>query len=144
MKILLPVDGSVASLTAVHHALLLVRAGLKASFVLVNVQEPPNLYDVVTVHDAQKLDEVRTAAGVHLLHTAETMLEAAGLPYESEVASGDPGHVLVDLVENYRCQAVVMGSHGADDSSGALGSVAMAMLQHSPVPVTVVRKPLPA
>jgi nucleotide-binding universal stress UspA family protein len=144
MKIFLPVDGSVASLAAVHHALLLVRAGLKADFVLANVQEPPSLYEVVVAHDPAVLDHVRAAAGADLLATAESMLEAAGQKYESEVAGGEPGHVLVDLLENYGCEAVVMGAKGAGDSSAALGAVALAMLHHSPVPVTVVHLPRPS
>jgi nucleotide-binding universal stress UspA family protein len=143
MKIFLPVDGSVAALAAVHHAVQLVRGGLKASFVLGNVQEPPSLYEVVVAHDPAVLDQVRADAGADLLRTAEAMLDAAGLAFESEVAGGDPGHVLVDLIENYGCQAVVMGAHGAGAGSGPLGRVALAVLAHSPVPVTVVRPPQP-
>lgn len=143
MKIFLPVDGSVAALAAVHHAVQLVRGGLKASFVLGNVQEPPSLYEVVVAHDPVVLDQVRADAGADLLRTAEAMLDAAGLTFESEVAGGDPGHVLVDLIENYGCQAVVMGAHGAGEGSGPLGRVASALLAHSPVPVTVVRPPQP-
>jgi nucleotide-binding universal stress UspA family protein len=141
MKILLAVDGSAASLAAVQHAVHLVRIGLQASFVLANVQEPPSLYEVVVAHDPEVLDSVRAAAGADLLSAAEAVLQAEGLPFESEVAGGDPGHVLVDLVENYNCDAVVLGARGAGanpDSTG-LGTVALALLQHSPVPVTVVR-----
>jgi nucleotide-binding universal stress UspA family protein len=143
MKIFLPVDGSLASLAAVHHAVQLVRGGLKAHFVLANVQEPPSLYEVVVAHDPAVLDQVRADAGADLLRTAEAMLDAAGLSFESEVAGGDPGHVLVDLIENYGCQAVVMGAHGAGEGTGSLGQVALALLAHSPVPVTVVRPPRP-
>ena len=39
MKILLPIDGSDASLDAVRQALHMVRDGLRASLVLANVQE---------------------------------------------------------------------------------------------------------
>lgn len=144
MKIFLPVDGSVAALTAVHHAVQLVRGGLPADFVLANVQEPPSLYEVVVAHDPVVLDQVRAEAGADLLRAAEAMLEAAGLSYESEVAGGDPGHVLVDLLENYGCDAVVMGAHGAGESTAPLGSVALALLHHSPMPVTVVRPPRPS
>jgi nucleotide-binding universal stress UspA family protein len=144
MKIFLPVDGSVAALAAVHHAVQLVRGGLKASFVLANVQEPPSLYEVVVAHDPAVLDQVRAEAGADLLRTAEAMLDAAGLAYESEVAGGDPGHVLVDLIENYGCHAVVMAARGSSEGSGPLGSVTLALLAHSPVPVTVVRPPQPS
>lgn len=143
MKIFLPVDGSVAALNAVHHVVQLVRAGLKARVVLANVQEPPTLYEVVVAHDPEVLDQVRAEAGADLLRAAEAMLDAAGLSFESEVAGGDPGHVLVDLLENYGCNAVVMGAHGAGESKAPLGSVALALLHHSPVPVTVVYPPRP-
>ena len=136
MKILLPVDGSPAALAAVRHALALRGAGLAADFVLANVQEPPSLYEVVVAHDADVLSEVRRDAGADLLAPAEALLEAAGASWESEVAGGDPGHLLVDLAENYGCDAVVMGL-----GEGAPGRVARALLQHSPVPVTLVRAP---
>ena len=140
MKILLPVDGSAAALAAVRHALALVQEGLRADFVLVNVQEPASLYEMVVVHDADVIEKLRSDAGAELLAPAEALLEAAGLSYESEVAGGQPATLLVELLENYGCEAVVMGAQGA--GSGA-GSVALAMLQHSPVPVTLVREPEP-
>ena len=141
MKILLPVDGSEASMAAVRLALAWRQAGLQADFVLVNVQEPPNLYDVVVVHDAQALDAVRAAVGAELLAPAEALITAAGARCEIEVAGGDPGHMLVDLLENYGCDAVVMGASAKADAATALGSVALALLRHSPVPVTLVRAP---
>jgi len=138
MKILLPVDGSADALAAVRHALALVRDGLQAEFVLVNVQEPASLYEMVVAHDPDVIVHVRSEAGADLLSPAEALLEAAGLSYESEVAGGQPVTVLVELLENYGCDAVVMGARGAGSGSG---SVAMAMLQRSPVPVTLVRVP---
>jgi nucleotide-binding universal stress UspA family protein len=86
------------------------------------------------------IEKLRSDAGAELLAPAEALLEAAGLSYESEVAGGQPATLLVELLENYGCEAVVMGAQGA--GSGA-GSVALALLQHSPVPVTLVRVPEP-
>lgn len=140
MKILVPVDGSAPALAAVRHALALVAQGLRAEFVLANVQEPPSLYEVAVTHDAEALQRLRTAAGADLLAGAELLLDAAGVGYESEVAGGEPANVLVELLENYGCEAVVMGARGmGDPGAGGLGSVAAALLAHSPVPVTVVR-----
>ncbi len=136
MKILLPVDGSPASMAAVRYALRLTANGLQATFVLANVQVPPSLYEIVVAHDAQVLSDVRRAAGADLLAPVEALLEAEGAGWESEVVGGDPGHLLVDLVENYGCELVVMGS-----GRGAPGSVASAVLQRSPVPVTLVHEP---
>ncbi len=142
MKIFLPVDGSAASLEAVRHALHLHRQGLRASFVLVNVQEPPSLYEVVVAHDVEVIEKVRGAAGADLLQMAEALLQGAGVDYETEVAGGDPSHLLVDLLENYGCDAVVMGARGMGDPlAGGIGSIAHELLLHSPVPVTLVRAP---
>lgn len=140
MKILLPIDGSPTALAAVRHALRLVQNGLTAEFVLVNVQEPPSLYEIVVSHDADVLDQVRSSAGADLLAPAEALLDAAGLAWQSEVASGQPAALLIELLENYGCEAVVMGARGMGHPEAAgLGSVAEALLAHSPVPVTVVR-----
>jgi nucleotide-binding universal stress UspA family protein len=138
MKILLPFDDTPAARAAVNHALGLRRAGLKASFVLVNVQPPPTLYEVVVAHDAERLDDVRRAAGIDLLANAEAMLAGSGAEWESEVAGGQPETALVDLAENYGCHAIVMGA--GEVGPHGLGPVAQAVLLHSPVPVTLVRR----
>jgi nucleotide-binding universal stress UspA family protein len=140
MKILLPIDGSPHALEAVKHALRLVREGLRAEFVLANVQEPANLYEVVLAHNVDVIEQVRSAAGADLLRPAEALLETAGVEWESEVVGGDPQRMLVEIIERYQCDAVVMGTHGAGGlRSALLGSVSGGLLQHSPVPVTVVR-----
>ena len=142
MKILLPVDGSPAALAAVAHSLALRAAGLDAQFVLANVQEPPSLYEVIVAHDADVIAQVRRDAGADLLQAAEALLDAAGAPYESVVAGGQAANVLVDLLEEHACDAVVMGAHGQGGADGPEpGPVAHALLRHSPVPVTLVRAP---
>jgi len=140
MKILLPVDGSELSLEAVRYAVRLVREGLKATFVIANVQEHATLYEVLRAHDPEVLDEVRGEAGVHLLQGAEDLLNQADMEHESEVASGDPAHALVDIIERFECDAVIMGARGMGPLSAAMvGSVSQAVLKSSPVPVTIVR-----
>ena len=141
-KILLPVDGSADALAAVRHSLQFYGELPSASFVLVNVQGPPSLYEAVVAHDAERILAVRRAAGADLLGAAESLLEQAGVDYESEVAGGAAEHMLVELAENYGCDAIVMGARGTGtpaDNESALGPVALAVLRASPVPVTIVR-----
>jgi nucleotide-binding universal stress UspA family protein len=142
MKILLPVDGSEAALHAVRHALALARDGLRAEFVLLNVQPPATLYEVVTAHDPDVLREVRGSAGADQIASAEALLGEHGVDWESEVAGGDPAHGIVEAVERYGCDAIVLGARGLGDLRAALFvSVSHAVLNASPVPVTVVRLP---
>ena len=140
MKILLAIDGSDAALQAVRWALRQAAEGLASEFVLVNVQEPASLYEVVTAHDAAVIEEVRGAAGADLLRAAEALLEAAGYGFDSEVAGGAPEHLIVELAENYGCDGIVIGARGlGEPGAGGLGSVARAVLERAPMPVTVVR-----
>lgn len=140
MKLLLAIDGSACALQAVRHALTLCADGLRTDFVLINVQEPATLYEVVVAHDPAVIEQVRSAAGADLLAPAEALLDAAGQSYESEVAGGTPATLLVELAENYGCDAILCGARGAGDPEGdGLGSVAQSLVDHSPMPVTVVR-----
>lgn len=141
MKILVPVDGSPQSLEAVQHAIRLVRDGLKATFVLANVQEPSSLYEMVVMHDPQALRRMALEAGEHSLAEADALLTRADIEHETEIASGEPAHTLIDLIENYGCDVVIVGAHGMGNSSAAFGSVAQELLRHAPVPVMVVRPP---
>lgn len=140
LNILLAVDGSESSLAAVRHALRLVEGGLSASFVLANVQAPATVYEMLTAQDPEVLDKVSAGAGEHQLEAAAALLAAAGVPFEQEVASGEPGHVLAEMIERYAIDAVIMGAHRSGLTRSAVaGSAAQWLLAHTEVPVTVVR-----
>ena len=142
MKILLPVDGSEGALAAVRHALALVEAGLRATFVVANVQEPASLYEVVVAHDAEVIERVSAAAAAHSMESAQALLRAARAEFEVEVGSGDPGHTLVDIAESFECDAIVLGARGVGAHGGAssLGSVANSVVHAARIPVTIVKQ----
>ena len=140
MKILLPVDGSENALEAVRHALQLVSDGLRASFVLANVQEPASLYEVVVAHNAEVIEQVSEAAAAHSLAPAQALLRGAGLEFETEVGHGDPGHQIVDIAERCGCDLIILGARGMQPLEGALGSAADSVLRHAGVPVMIVRR----
>ncbi|RZL04931.1 MAG: universal stress protein [Rubrivivax sp.] len=141
LKILLPVDGSEAALLAVHHALQLVGAGLKARFVVANVQESATLYELVVAHDPKVLQQVSEAAGRDLVRPAVALLSAAGQQVETALASGDPAHMLAEILESHGCDAVIMSARGGGLRAAVLGSVSQEMVQRSAVPVTLVKVP---
>lgn len=142
MKILLPVDGSEVALEAVREALRLLHGGLRASFVLANVQEPATLYEIVRAHDAQVIEHVSDAAGRHALEVAQQMLRAGGAEFDSEIGSGDPGHTLVEIAEAFDCDMVIISARGVGmTGSAVLGSVANSVLHAAQMPVLVVKQP---
>ncbi len=144
MKILVPVDGSPASLEAVRQALRMVQGGLRATLVLANVQEPATLYEMLLAHDPEVIDKVSAEAGLHLLEPARALVREAGVEHEIEVAVGDPAHTLVDVLENFGCDMVVMGARGLGTlRSAMLGSVSHEVLHAAPVPVLIVKQAPP-
>ncbi len=144
MKILVPVDGSELSHDALARALDLVRSGLRAELVLANVQEPASLYEMVTAPDPGTLEQVSEGAGRHVLEAALRTAEAAGVSFTSEVASGDPARMLIEIAERHGCDLVVMGAHGHGPVRSALmGSVSLELVRLSPVPVMLVKHPEP-
>jgi len=140
MKILLPFDGSAAALEAVVMAIRLAADGLDTSVVLANVQEPASLYELMLTQDPQLIEQVSAAAGANTLLPAQALLEDAGIAFETAVATGDPAHTLVDILENYACDMVLMGASGTSTlRSALLGSVSNELLHAAGVPVMIVK-----
>ena len=142
MNILPPIDGSELSLHEVRFAIALAAEGLRSTFLVVNVQEPASLYELVTAPDPQTRDNAAHAAGLHALEPALDLLRAAGMTFEATVVTGDPAHAVVDLVERHAIDMVVIGSRGMGALATALkGSVAQSVVHDSPVPVLLVKEP---
>ena len=143
MKILMPIDGIELSLHEVRFAVRLIQQGLKADFLLVNVQESANLYEMVTAHDPEVIEKVSQAAGEHALQPALELLRASGIEAETAVVTGgDPADALVELVEEHGCELVITGSRGVGLLRSALsGSVSQSLVHDSPVPVLLVKPP---
>ena len=55
MRVLLPIDGSELALHEVRFAIRLVQEGLRADFLLANVQAPASLYEMVVVPDPEQV-----------------------------------------------------------------------------------------
>lgn len=144
MKILLPVDGTDLSLHETRFALQLLREGLKASFVLVNVQEPASFYEMVTADHPELIEGAALEAGEDLMAPSARLLADAGVAYESAVVQGDPAQAMVELIEERHCDMVVMGSRALGPIRRMLegGSVSQRLVQSAPVPVVLVPPPV--
>ncbi len=140
MKILLPVDGSAPALAALRYVIRLVNEGLQTRLVLANVQEPMHLYEMVLARSAEMIEQASREAGEHALEPAQALARAAGLDFEIEIAAGDPAHTLIDIIERFGCDMVVMGARGTGTlRSAMLGSVSHEVLHAASVPVLIVK-----
>ncbi|MCL1961766.1 MAG: universal stress protein [Desulfovibrionaceae bacterium] len=143
MKILLPVDGTELSLHETRFALQLVQSGLKASFVLANVQEPASFYEIITAQNPALIEDAAMEAADDLMAPSARLLRDAGVPFETAVVSGDPAQAMRELIEMHRCDMVLMGSRALGPIRRLLesASVSRQLIDDSPVPVLLVKPP---
>jgi nucleotide-binding universal stress UspA family protein len=130
IRTLLPIDGTPQALDAVRQALQLRAQGLDFTAVLLNVQEPPHLYEVVLAPDADVIEGASHAAGVHALLAAHALLDEAGVEHESLVVTGDVAQQVVEQADLLACDLIVL--------AGRSQAVTQAVERHSHVPVLLV------
>jgi len=130
IRTLLPIDGNPQALDAVRHALALRAQGLDFTGVLLNVQEPPHLYEVVLAPDAQVIEDASHEAGEHALLAAQALLDEAGVAHESLVVTGDAAQQVVEQADLQGCDLIVMAT--------LQDAVSHRVVKHSRVPVLLV------
>jgi len=140
-RILLPVDGSEASLRAVDH--VLKKIGLYKDTLeihLLNVQLA--LRQGVTEFVSQKqIDSYHHDEGVKDLASARARLDAAKVPYQFHIGVGEePAAVIARYAQDKKCDQVVMGTRGLGSVAGILlGSVTIKVIHLVGVPVLLVK-----
>ncbi|MFM2342184.1 MAG: hypothetical protein RLZZ592_1837 [Pseudomonadota bacterium] len=143
IRILLPLDGSAHALDAVRHVIGWKQLGLELEVVLLNVQEPPHLYEVMLSADVDVIDGARRGAGEHALEPAIALLSQVGIETESVVVTGDAAHEIAEQALTLGCDQIVMTtlSHGA--LLGRLQeAVSHEVVRRAHLPVTLVPPPL--
>ncbi|MBI3094125.1 MAG: universal stress protein [Rhodocyclales bacterium] len=140
MKILLPVDGSEHSARVARHAVRLAQSCASYEFLLLNVQEPIDAPELRGHMPAREIEAMQEARGGDAMAAARALLDAAGVAYVPEVTLGPVAASITRIAGERRCDAIVMGSHGAGAIANALmGSVTAEVIRHTPCPVTVVK-----
>ena len=138
--VLVAIDGSEASINAAKHALRLHTLGLRCSFVLATIQEPTYNIELMMAPATEALERLTGAVGERALVQARLLFETAGVSYEAEIGTGDPAPALLDIAARFGCEFIVLGARGHGAWRNALlGSVSRAVLQASPLPVTIVQ-----
>lgn len=129
LTVLVAADGSVESDQAVRDAAALV-AGTAHQVVLATVVDS----------EAHLAEEQRTAAR-RLLAERAGWLPADGVEAVTEIGSGRPAAVLLDLAEAEGADLIVMGRRGRGLSRRLLGSVADEVIKRADRPVLLASPP---
>jgi nucleotide-binding universal stress UspA family protein len=136
-RVLVPLDGSEQSWTALDHALAEFE---DAEIGLINVVDPIEAgysSEATAVGYAEEWFEQAKGNAEELFDDAR---ERTDREFHTTVEVGRPARTIVDYAEEEGYDQIVMGSHGRSGVSRILlGSVAETVVRRSPVPVTVVR-----
>lgn len=141
-NILVPVDGSPASLQAVSRAVALAKA-FNGTITAIYVIDPYPFTGVGTdfaYGQAQYLEAAMAEANDAIRCARET-IEAAGVSVVTRVVEAHAvWRGILETASALGSDIVVMGSHGRHGLEKLLGSVAQRVLSHAHLPVLVVRE----
>jgi len=138
--IVIGTDGSPGARAAVTHGLELARRlGTRVIFVFVR----PDTWLLGDPYYQHRLSE-QLARSRAALGPAIDEAEAASVEAEHEVVEGDTSDELIRAARYHDAELIVVGSRGLGALAGAvLGSTSARLVQHSPIPVLVVKEPAP-
>ncbi len=136
-NILLPVNGSAASLKAAEFAL--AHAGEdQASYVLLNVYDP-----VPLLIGGQARDQVDQEISVEedaVMLPFRTMFRAASMNFRERLEEGHPVQAILAVAEEEGCDLILLGTRGRSDLAGLLlGSVSHGVQHGAHCPVLLIR-----
>jgi len=137
-KILIPVDGSPASLRAVDFAIPMAAQNPDSLFVLLNVQNvSATELSGEFMHGVQ---ERLSQAAAKALEEAVAKSEAANIRFETVVRTGPTAETIAQVSRETGINHVVMGTRGLGRIQGILlGSVAMKVIHLAEVPITLIK-----
>lgn len=140
LRLLVPIDGSENSVRAVDYVLRTIgwyRDSVEVH--LLNVQHPlPG--DVSMFIRGDQIKQYHQEEGAKALAPARAKLDAAKVPYVSQVIVGDAPEVIVKYAKEKRCDQICMGTRGLGHVAGMLlGSCTTKVIHLSHVPVLLVK-----
>lgn len=139
MNILVPVDGSPASLRALDYAIKTASQTPGSSLVLLNVQNLGAIA-IAGATIAGDLQETASQAWDQALGEAVEKSEAAGAVFKTVVRTGQVAETIAQVAREEDIQQIVMGTRGLGSIQGLLmGSVATKVIHLADVPITLIK-----
>jgi nucleotide-binding universal stress UspA family protein len=142
MKILVPVDGSPASLRALKLAIEQVRSPAAGTVLLINVQNlaTAGLTDGAGIMPPSWIEQEEARIGREIVKEPAAICEQAGVPHMVRMERGGIATTIDRVAREEHVDHIVMGTRGLGGVRGLLlGSVATQVLQLVDVPVTFVK-----
>lgn len=141
-KLLIPVDGSPASIRAVEYAIRHADEGIRVH--LMNVQPPVLSGEVHYVTSVNAVLQARYAAGENALTAAKALLDSNQIEYTTEIIFGSPARVIVRCAVDQKCTKIVMGTKGRSLLGNLISrSVSNRVVRFAHVPVTLIKERSP-
>ena len=133
MNILVPIDGSPASLRALDYA---IAHYPEASFVLLTVQN----VEIASELMYSDWQELLKQAAVKALKEATEKSEAASVRFETFLRMGAIAETIAQVAREKSIDHIVMGARGLGSIQGLLlGSVATKVIHLAEVPITLIK-----
>lgn len=140
-KLLIPVDGSENAGRALAYALDLAKKSGPVELHLVTVHPEPVIYGEIQVYvSKEKMEELQREHSEDILRPAAETARSAGVPYTSEILTGDTALMIVNRANELNCDGIVMGTRGMGAIGNlVMGSVATKVVHLAKLPVTLVK-----
>lgn len=140
-KLLVAVDSSACSIRALDYAIRLARENGPMALHLVHAHELPSVSGAVAIYmTLEKAKELQRQESEALLAPAVAMAKTAGIPFTSEILTGDIATVITECAERQGCDTIVMGTRGLGAIGNLmLGSIATKVVHLTKLPVTLVK-----
>ena len=147
-KILVATDGSETALKASRYAVTLAKQ-LGASITILGVidnRSLPSYYTVppeaTAIHITEPVEDFLKEAAKRDVERVKKLCEKKGVSCRTVISSGHPAEEIINEAEGFRCNLIILGSHGKGAlASVFLGSVTYGVIhKETHIPVLVVRR----
>lgn len=142
-KILLPLDGTSVSLQQARFAIQLGLQGLRAQYIVTNIQEPASFYEILRMHDPSALAQLATDTAQELMAPALQLLAAAEVPHEAIIVEdSNPVQGMLELIALHHCDLAIVGLHDRSlfERKG-LYATSERLARAAPIPILSVPAP---
>jgi nucleotide-binding universal stress UspA family protein len=138
-KILIPVDGSPASLRALDFAIEMVRQNPGTSLLLLNVQTISSS-EASSAAMGSDWQDIASQASSRALEQAVKKCEDGSIRFSALVKTGLVAEAIAQVARDEGINHIVMGTRGLGSIQGLLlGSVAMKVVHLAEVPITLIK-----